>query len=303
MRERHVERLRDSEYDGSRQEWESLLEFILVGPAESTLSNELRESIDVQCQTTGKGNKSRLTISLQISVEDIKSKRGSLQLEYSDRTEDVSFYEWTCQLVDQRDTLQIEVKRQQTDLSGEEGRIQALERQFGELLATKKDQETQMLSKFTRLLNEKKVRIRVLQRQVAEQGAPSKSGTSTDRTSARKRKYAKSEGDPKSDPESEGFEDMDVDDETEDEQAQESDQGQRTESGTESEPEVAQLQFEQHSESHRPKSSTPPPRSLPFSSRADVKTESTSDKISVPAKAALPLAHDSNTDSDGDDEL
>lgn len=280
-----------------------MLEFTLVGPAESTLSNELRESIDVQCQTTGKGNKSRLTISLQISVEDIKSKRGSLQLEYSDRTEDVSFYEWTCRLVDQRDTLQLEVERQQTDLSGEEGRIQALERQFGELLAAKKDQETQMLSKFTRLLNEKKVRIRVLQRQVAEQGVAPKRGTSTDRTSARKRKYAKSEEDPKSDPESEGFENMDVDNETEDEQAQESNQGRRTESETESEPEVAQLQLGKDSKLHRPKSATPPPRSLPFSSKANVKAESASDKISVPAKAAPSPAHDSNTDSDGDDEL
>lgn len=267
----------------------------------------MREGLDVQCKLSGQGSKSRLTITLQISVEDIKSKRGSLLLEYSTRSEDVTFYDWTCQLVDERNKLQNQVTRQQTDLSGEGGRVESLQRQLDELLIAKKEQETQMLAKFTRLLNEKKLRIRVQQRQIAEQDRPVSSGSTTKQTSARKRKHANVEENSDSDPESEGFDNMDVDRDTEDEQVVESDQGQRTESETESEPETDQLQasaaLRDQIKPQIQESNTPPPRKLPFSSKAKVKAESPSLKSSAPVQKREVSANDSETDTGGDDEL
>lgn len=269
----------------------------------------MREGLDVQCKISGHGSKSKLTISLQISVEDIKSKRGTLQLDYSTRTEDVSFYDWTCQLVDERNMLQHQVINQQTDLSGEGGRVEALQRQLDELIAAKKEQETQMLAKFTRLLNEKKLRIRVQQRQIAEQNRPIGSDSLTKQASTRKRKYAETESDLKSDQESEGFDDMDVDKEAEDEQDEQSEQGQRTESETESEPEPEPDQMptsttvEGRSKSHLQDSEVPPPRVLPFSSKAKVKAESPAVETSVPITRTATLVQDSETESEGDDEL
>lgn len=267
----------------------------------------MREGLDVQCKISGHGSKSKLTISLQISVEDIKSKRGTLQLDYSTRTEDVSFYDWTCQLVDERNMLQHQVINQQTDLSGEGGRVEALQRQLDELIAAKKEQETQMLAKFTRLLNEKKLRIRVQQRQIAEQNRPIGSDSLTKQASTRKRKYAETESDLKSDQESEGFDDMDVDKEAEDEQDEQSEQGQRTESETESEPEPDQMPtsttVEGRSKSHLQDSEVPPPRVLPFSSKAKVKAESPAVETSVPITRTATLVQDSETESEGDDEL
>ena len=115
--------MRDSEYNGSQQEWEGLLEFALSATPQADLSHATREGLDVQCRQSGQDSRSKLIINIQISVEDIKSKRCSLQLEYAKNTDDVSFYDWTSQLIDERNALQSQVRKQQAESSENKAKI------------------------------------------------------------------------------------------------------------------------------------------------------------------------------------
>ena len=207
---------------------------------------------------------------MQTHVEDIKRRLGTVELLYSENTEDIDLFGWTTQVVQTRDDISAKLRDREATLDQAEKQIDSFKNHLDELIAAKEEHETQLLSKFALLLNEKKLRIRTQQRQLAEAGRPSRAGTSTKSLKvSRKRKQDAKPQDSDTGEESEGFEAMDVDSIHDAAADLDSDQAQMTSSDTDTDidedPSLAQRTAAvpaQQPQSAR--SPTPPPRSLPF---------------------------------------
>jgi hypothetical protein len=254
--------------------------------------------LDVTCAISGKGKKSTLSIIIRQSVEEISHKFGSLQLLLSDDTDDVDLFGWASQAAEQRDALTAELRSTNTRVEKAEEVIKSLQTQLQELVKAKEEHETQLLSKFALLLNEKKLKIRSQQHQIASQPAPSMSRSAASAQNTRKRKHLDNAV-PDDASESDGFDEMDVD---RDEVANEddSDAARRTssESDTASEPEVpSPLASGPEKSSSKDTEIVPPPRELPFG----IKAKPYDDALTKPI-ATQPPSDDEETASE-DDEL
>lgn len=199
----------------------------------------LSENLEVACRFSGKGSKKRLAISLQIAVDGINSRRGSVELAYDENSDDVNLFDWTSQVIEDRDTLQQELEQSKKNTADAESTIASLQTQLEDLVKAKQDHEAQMLSKFALLLNEKKLRIRIQQRQIAEQDLPPKSSSKMKSTfTSRKRKQGALDPPPDGESDSDAFEAMQIDNEdnmeVDQDLEQDSDQAQMTETASES---------------------------------------------------------------------
>lgn len=213
--------------------------YAFVSRTKHPLPPVLQDNLEVTCRISGKVPKQRLLITLQISVEGINSKRGSVELSYDENTDDVDLFGWAIKIADDRGALQQDLAESNKRSATAQSTITSLQNQLRELMKTKEEHEAQMLSKFTLLLNEKKLRIRTQQRQIAEQDQPAKSSSRHKSTSSsRKRKHVNVETHPDPDSESDGFEAMQVDSRVDDtvdqDQISDSEQDQMTETASES---------------------------------------------------------------------
>lgn len=214
--------------------------YAFVSRTKYPLPPVLQDNLEVTCRILGKGSKQRLIITLQISVEGINSKRGSLELSYDENTDDVDLFSWAIKIADNRDVLQQELTESNKRSDNAQSTITSLQNQLQELIKNKEGHEAQMLSRFTLLLNEKKLRIRTQQLQIAEQGQPVKSSShKKSPTHSRKRKNVNEEIHPDHGSESDGFEPMQVDKKTDNttdqDPDQDSEQERRTETASENE--------------------------------------------------------------------
>lgn len=243
---------------------------------------------------------------MQTHVEDIKRRLGTIELSYSENTEDIDLFGWAAQVVQTRDDISAKLSEREARLHQAEKQIDSFKNHLDELIAAKEEHETQLLSKFALLLNEKKLRIRTQQRQLAEADRPSRVGTSTKTSKvSRKRKQDAKPEDSDTGEESEGFEAMNIDIAHDAAAGQGSDQAQMTSSDTDTDtdedPSLAQRTAAvpgQQPQSTR--SPTPPPRSLPFgkaSKGTASKTEKSTDT------GISKAAEDDDETASEDDEL
>lgn len=212
VRDRKLEKLRSTGYDGTPEEWSSILHHALY-PSISvldTLPEKLRDTLNVTCVISGQGEKSNLNIIIRQSVEGITHKFGALQLTFSDNTDDVDLFGWAVEIADERDSLAARLRSSNTGVENAEKTIRSLQQQLQELIAAKEEHETQLLSKFALLLNEKKLRIRSQQRLIADQHAQPVS-RSTGKTKNTEKRKAPDQATTDDASESEGFDAMDVD--------------------------------------------------------------------------------------------
>lgn len=301
VRERKLEKLRSAGYDGTPEEWSSILHYILYPPtsAPDTLSEKLRDTLDVTCAFSGQDKKLNLNIIIRQSVEGITHKFGSLQLPFSDDTDDVDLFGWAVVIADERNSLAASLRSSTARVEDAERTIISLKKQLQTLMTAKEEHETQLLSKFALLLNEKKLRIRSQQRLIADQQTRPASTSAAKAKGTQKRKAADQLiSDHGS--ESEGFDAMDVD-QDEDVNADDSDGGRTTSVDTDSASEL-----EPATESSNPTNITskdaaaiPPPRELPFGTKlAPSSTPAQEGSVS----ATAPTPDDEETASE-DEEL
>lgn len=212
-----------------------------------------------------------MTITLQTHVEDIKRRLGTIELSYSEDTEDIDLFGWAALVVDTRDDLSSKLNDKGSRLNEAERKIESLKDHLDELIAAKEEHETQLLSKFALLLNEKKLRIRTQQRQLAEADRPSSDAAPIKALRvSRKRKQDVKPQHSDTGEESEGFEAMSLDSVHDDAEGQVSDQAQLTSSDTDTDTDEG-FPLAQHSaaipeqqQQQAARSPTPPPRMLPF---------------------------------------
>jgi hypothetical protein len=276
----------------------------------SGVSDITKRSLEVTCSISGKDPKASLAISFRTRIEDITQRLGGLELPQTADTGNVDMFGWTSQVIDQRDKFEDDIlaERQQASKSNET--IASLQRQLEELIKAKEEHETELLSKFAAVLNEKKLRLRNFERHMStgkvdkraldrlEESLPD-SAEDEPRGKKRSARNAKSTSESN---ESDGFEAMDVDKNEKADSDEDDRQTTDHESDTESEAdddfdqpvtsqtvasstEASKLPQKDHSEQ-----SLPPTRSLPFNKAA-------------PKKADEPIAVDDDETETEDDEL
>ncbi|KAK5938020.1 hypothetical protein PMZ80_009609 [Knufia obscura] len=273
VRERKLDIYRAENYEGTSGEWSSILQYAFIFSPDVVLPSAIRDSLEIVCKRSGKSSKPGLTITLRTRVEDIERRLGRVELSFTEDTDDVDIFGWTSQAIQTRDDISARLSERQSSLEEAQKEIGSLKKRLEELIVAKEEHESQLLAKFALLLNEKKLRIRTQQRQIAEADRPARRDASTKTSKvSRKRKQDPKKQDSDTGEESEGFEAMDLDNTLENMEEQESDQAQATPSDTETDtdedaapnqrpPIISKQQDEKSS------SATPPPRNLPFSNK------------------------------------
>ncbi|KAK5462415.1 hypothetical protein LTS15_002127 [Exophiala xenobiotica] len=218
IRQRSLKKQRARNYEGSDDDWNAIVCHVFGTGTGPKINSVQKENLDVECFVSGKDPRSTLTISLRNKVEDITQQLGSIELPQTEDTNDIDLFGWAIQAIDRRDELEENTIFLQEAAKAKNDIVTNLHKQIDELVNAKAEHEQQLLAKFTALLNEKKLKIRNLQRVLSTAQADPKKlkelqsamGREAPSNGRRGTKRLAQEQDEGSD-ESEGFESMDVD--------------------------------------------------------------------------------------------
>lgn len=304
MREKKLNSLRDEAYGASDQEWRDVVNYILTQRGADRLTPEISKTLQAGCDiSTG-----RLNLIIRTKVEDIVHKLGTLVLKEGDAgDENVVF--WALEAVSSRDRLAKQHERDVREAADRIELIDILQQRLEALTSTKNDHEHELLSKFTLLLNEKKLKIRTRERQLANDSEAKQAGRTPKKTTTqpKSRTPKNKRAMPEDDDDSDAFESMDIGTSVMDKAAQkpandDTDDSQNTTSSSEDEPvhrDVPLHSKTSQAKTIRAKSTTPPLRQLPFKRNDRQQTEKSTDPIStIPGSAS-----DQDETASEDDEL
>jgi len=312
VRQKKVRELRSPKYNGSDDEWESILRNVFLLKPDSSISAELKKGLETVATVTGTDDNNILTITFRNRIDQITQKLGTLEFKETD--EEIQLFDWATSAADQQMLLQEEVSALRSKSEADQATITALQSQFADLVKVKRENEEQLISKFAILLNEKKLKIRNQQRILSTakidknklaQLKLTVGGAIRKATGRKRRAETELEAYDREKDESDDFESMDVDHmpdalgdtrssrettpEAETESGDEMSAGQQATSILAPEP---QTPAPSRSESNYP----PPPRPLPFVKKGAPQGDE--QKISKPLETALGSDEETATEDD-----
>lgn len=234
----------------------------------------------------------------------------------------MDIFEWCGLAVKAKDASSHELEGLRASLDEKDDQIKKLEGSLAELVKLKNDNETQLLEKFSLLLNEKKLKIRDQQRllacanvdpaKLAEVEASRTAVSSRSPGPSRKGKRKADQNNDSDDVSEAGFERMEVDnppaEDSEQEQAQTPNDSTTDEAESDDEPAVPPTGRTQNNTKGKevPQDTTsktaavlPPKRELPFSR----KPPATVSKPEPPAASSQPGYSAEGSETESDDEL
>ncbi|KIW79741.1 hypothetical protein Z517_06355 [Fonsecaea pedrosoi CBS 271.37] len=164
VRQRSLKKLRAKNYDGNDEDWANIISSILGTDTKTSASIQRKSNLEVTCSVAGKDPKAVLSITINNRIEEITQRLGAIELPQTEDTDDVDLFGWASQAAEKRDELQEDVTSLRAQVKTKDEVVASLQRQIDELVEAKAEHEQQMLSKFALLLNEKKLKIRNMQR-------------------------------------------------------------------------------------------------------------------------------------------
>lgn len=270
VRDGKIEKLRSNGYEGTSEEWSSILQFVFSPLAPVKLSDSLRDTLNIACTASGNSDRPSLHITVRQSVEGITHKFGAIELKFTENIDGVDLFGWANEAVETRDSLARDLRESNSRYEKAGETIRSLQQQLENLIAAKKEHETQLLSNFAILLNEKKLRIRSQQRQIVQQDSSSQVNIMASSKQSQKRKSRDKHDvvDAAADDghESEGFDNMALDqDGAVDDADSEDPRMTSSDSDTESESEMSSRPVPASAKAAPADAEIlPPPRQLPF---------------------------------------
>ncbi|KAI9053836.1 hypothetical protein LZ554_002784 [Drepanopeziza brunnea f. sp. 'monogermtubi'] len=143
----------------SQDEWENVLLYILLGIDAEGNPTPTPEDIEA----VAKIDSTSMTISIQKNIEGITQKLGIITLAENENAAG-DLYEWCGSAVLAKDSLMNYLQSLKAKFEEKDAQIKKLEESLAEMAQIKHENETQLLQKFSLLLNEKKLKIRDQQR-------------------------------------------------------------------------------------------------------------------------------------------
>ncbi|KAK2624205.1 hypothetical protein QTJ16_006155 [Diplocarpon rosae] len=155
LKHNQISKLRSKTLD--QAEWETVLLSMLLGIDRNGAPIAAPEGIEAMAKVDGK-----ITITIQRNIEGITQKLGSISL--SEDPGAIDLFEWCGTAIEAKNCLVQELSLSKAKLAKKDAHIERLEQSLAEMVTLKNQNETQLLEKFSLLLNEKKLKIRDQQR-------------------------------------------------------------------------------------------------------------------------------------------
>ncbi|CAK7267800.1 hypothetical protein SEPCBS57363_002774 [Sporothrix epigloea] len=141
------------------EEWEQILLFLLFG----------KGSIDNVDATATVTEQESITITIRRRVQNITQRLGTICLAY-DEDVSIELFDWCVDALDGRTRAASDLAKAAAERTALQATVDDLQAQLDEFLKIKTADEAALLEKFCLLLNEKKAKIRQLQRQLSNAG-------------------------------------------------------------------------------------------------------------------------------------
>ncbi|KAL2066643.1 hypothetical protein VTL71DRAFT_2715 [Oculimacula yallundae] len=147
------------------EEWEPIFSAFLLGTSPEGEPADAPEGVEAiaSIQFGPKDIPKSITIVIQRNIEGITQKLGKIVLP-RDPDGDGDLYEWCSEVVQANRKITRQLQASKAKLNDKDAQIKKLEDSLAELVKAKNDNDTQLLEKFSLLLNEKKLKIRDQQR-------------------------------------------------------------------------------------------------------------------------------------------
>ncbi|KAI1272598.1 hypothetical protein F5Y07DRAFT_288351 [Xylaria sp. FL0933] len=139
------------------EEWEQVLTATFV---------DLKPVPDIEIRADVQSDGPSVSLSFRKNIQGITQRLGSINLDENDRTE-ISPFDWCVSAIESRTKVTEELAAATAKIESLENSINELKAQLEDFIASKEEDETQMLEKFRDLLNEKKLKIRQQHRLLA----------------------------------------------------------------------------------------------------------------------------------------
>ncbi|KAJ9666095.1 hypothetical protein H2201_003773 [Coniosporium apollinis] len=163
VRQSQIKQLRAHNYQGSEDEWKTILEKCLLHkPSTGDDANAL-EGLEMVA-SVGEDNQVHLT--LRKNISGITQRLGAISLRLEEE-EAIELFNWTVAAAQSASRAQDEVADLKVQLNAQQDIVNKLNAQLQDLIQAKQDHENALLEKFKDLLNAKKLKIRDQQRLLA----------------------------------------------------------------------------------------------------------------------------------------
>ncbi|KAH6717664.1 hypothetical protein BKA61DRAFT_598145 [Leptodontidium sp. MPI-SDFR-AT-0119] len=149
----------------NQEEWLPILSAFLLGTGPEGEAVDAPEGVEAigSIQPGPKDLPTSITIIIQRNIEGITQKLGTIILP-RDPDGDGDLYEWCSENILANEKLTQQLQASKAKLDDKDAQIKKLKESLAELVKLKNDNDTQLLEKFSLLLNEKKLKIRDQQR-------------------------------------------------------------------------------------------------------------------------------------------
>ncbi|KFY79059.1 hypothetical protein V499_01899 [Pseudogymnoascus sp. VKM F-103] len=172
LKQNQIQKLKSKKAPCTDDEWEAILEVILLQQESNPEKAAVAEGIEVEATIE---EDVAVELVFKKSTSGITQRLGSLRLTH-DEDQEIELFDWCGASIQHSHSLTRTLKSAQSALVKEQAKSRKLAEQLEDLLKAKGENEHVLLEKFALLLNEKKAKIRELQggRGVGEVEMPSR---------------------------------------------------------------------------------------------------------------------------------
>ncbi|OBT56030.1 hypothetical protein VE04_03513 [Pseudogymnoascus sp. 24MN13] len=159
LKQNQIQKLKSKKAPCTDDEWEAILEVILLQQESDPEKAAIAEGIEVEAAIE---EDVAVELVFKKSTSGITQRLGSLRLAL-DEDQEIELFDWCGDSIQHSHSLTHTLKSAQSALVKEQAKSRKLAEQLEDLLKAKGENEHALLEKFALLLNEKKAKIRELQ--------------------------------------------------------------------------------------------------------------------------------------------
>ncbi|KFZ16555.1 hypothetical protein V502_05034 [Pseudogymnoascus sp. VKM F-4520 (FW-2644)] len=159
LKQNQIQKLKSKKAPCTDDEWEAILEVILLQQESDPDKAAAAEGIEVEAAVE---EDVAVELIFKKSTSGITQRLGSLRLPH-DEDQEIELFDWCGASISHSHSLTSTLQSAQAALRKEQSKSQKLAEQLEELIKAKGENEHSLLEKFALLLNEKKAKIRELQ--------------------------------------------------------------------------------------------------------------------------------------------
>ncbi|KAJ6001767.1 hypothetical protein N7522_006994 [Penicillium canescens] len=166
LKQARLKDLRAKNYQGSEDDWANTVSLILGQSSPPSDEPDWATGLETVATISDSEEDKEIVITIRKRVQTITQRLGALVLKQDDE-QAVELFEWTGIAVMRADMLEQQVSSLTSRYRLAEDTIHKLNEQLENLMQAKTQHETQLVTNFAQLLNEKKLKIRNQQRLLA----------------------------------------------------------------------------------------------------------------------------------------